>query len=46
MPDIGGGGGGGVITEWALLSANGVLCIKALRRCDFTASGVHEPKDN
>ena len=38
--------GGGVITEWAFLSVNGVICIKALRRCDITASGVHEPKNN
>jgi hypothetical protein len=36
--------GSGAITEWAFLSANGVLCIKALRDCKVTASGVHDPK--
>lgn len=35
--------GGGVITEWAFLSVNGVLCIKAQTECVTTASGVHEP---
>ena len=31
------------VTEWAFSSTNGVLCIKAVKGCRTTISGVHEP---